>query len=130
MITVSLAEAGYRLNQLLEALTGGNTSETARLTEDGKPVLALLPWDLYETLVELAEIAQDPRALLAAPPHVRERILAATAARAETIYRSNPELTDFDAFGDGDISLTSATSCRGSSMCRDGSEWSQQGLWC
>jgi len=43
------------------------------------------------------------RALLNAPPHVRELALAIAAVRAEQEYRSNPELTDFEAFGEGDL---------------------------
>jgi hypothetical protein len=103
MITMPLAEASRRLDELRDQLTTTGVPDAARLTENGRPVLALLPWELYETLLELAEVAQDPRALLAAPPEIRDRVLAAAAARAEAMYRSNSELTDFEAFGEGDL---------------------------
>lgn len=103
MMTVPLAEANGHLDELQEQLTSGHEPDTARLTENGRPVLALLPWELYESLLQLAEVAQDPGALLAAPPEVRERILAAAAGRAEALYRSDSELADFEAFGERDL---------------------------
>ncbi len=45
----------------------------------------------------------DPRILLAAPPHIRERALAIAAAHAEQEYRADPALTDFEAFGEDDL---------------------------
>jgi hypothetical protein len=37
------------------------------------------------------------------PPAEREAILEAAAALAESEYRKNPELTDFEAFGKDDL---------------------------
>jgi len=37
------------------------------------------------------------------PPAERDAILAAAAALAETEYRTNPELTAFEAFGKDDL---------------------------
>ena len=37
------------------------------------------------------------------PPAERDAILAAAAALAEAEYRTNPELTAFDAFGKDDL---------------------------
>jgi hypothetical protein len=36
-------------------------------------------------------------------PEERDAILAAAAALAEEHYRNNPELTDFEAFGEEDL---------------------------
>lgn len=41
--------------------------------------------------------------LLKLPPQEREAILAAQAAQAEEEYRTNPELTAFEAFGKDDL---------------------------
>ena len=41
--------------------------------------------------------------LLKLPLEERDRILAAIAAEAEEEYRTNRELTDFEAFGEGDL---------------------------
>jgi hypothetical protein len=37
------------------------------------------------------------------PAEQRNAILEAAAALAEDLYRANPELTDFEAFGDDDL---------------------------
>jgi hypothetical protein len=37
------------------------------------------------------------------PAAERDAILAAAAARAETEYRTDPQLTGFEAFGEGDL---------------------------
>ena len=103
MIQLSLAEASHRLDYLRNQLTRGDTVEMATLTEDGKPVLAVMPWDLYEALLEMAHIPTDPHALLQAPARTRQRVLAVAAARAENLYRTDPELTDFEAFGENDL---------------------------
>ena len=42
------------------------------------------------------------------PQAERDAILAAAAALAEKEYRNNPELTAFDAFGEGDLHASSA----------------------
>lgn len=104
MIELPLEEASHHLDHLRDQLMKGNTVQTATLTEDGKPVLAVMPWDLYETLLEMARVPDiDPQALLSAPPETRQRILAVAAARAEALYRSDPDLTDFEAFGEEDL---------------------------
>ena len=41
--------------------------------------------------------------LMKQPRKERERILAASASRAQQVYRDNPGLTDFEAFGDEDL---------------------------
>ena len=46
------------------------------------------------------------------PAQQRDAILAATAALAEEIYRNDPRLTDFEAFGEDDLY------CRGSCICQ------------
>jgi PHD/YefM family antitoxin component YafN of YafNO toxin-antitoxin module len=103
MIQAPLDEADHRLDQLRERLVNGDASQTVALTENGKPVLAVIPWSLYEALLDAAQVPTDPHALLVAPPHVRDQALAIAAARAEQEYRMNPELTDFEAFGDSDL---------------------------
>jgi len=37
------------------------------------------------------------------PPQERDAILQAAAAKAERIYRTKPDLTDFEAFGEDDL---------------------------
>jgi hypothetical protein len=42
------------------------------------------------------------------PPAERDAILEAAAAQAEADYRSNPELTAFEAFGKDDLHVESS----------------------
>jgi hypothetical protein len=65
--------------------------------------LAVLPWELYESLLELADIASDPRALMQARPETRQRALTLAAVQAERLYSMDRDLTDFDAFGEEDF---------------------------
>jgi len=46
--------------------------------------------------------------LLRLTPEERDVILAQMAAEAEALYRDNPELTDFEAFGPRDLFTESA----------------------
>ncbi len=48
-------------------------------------------------------LSHDPIALMKLPPEERTRILAKAAAEAEDEYRHNSQLTDFNAFADGDF---------------------------
>jgi hypothetical protein len=51
----------------------------------------------------------SPTELRKLPPEVREAILAQQAERAATLYRSTPELTDFEAFGENDLHIDSSS---------------------
>jgi hypothetical protein len=103
MIELSVDEAARRLTELRDQLNEGDSTQTAKVVEDGQPVLAVIPWHLYEALVTTAQIPVDARALLAAPADVRHATLAAAAARAELLYGERSDLTDFEAFGPDDL---------------------------
>jgi hypothetical protein len=47
------------------------------------------------------------------PPAQRDAILEAAAAQAEGEYRSNAELTDFEALGKDDLSIDSSNTQTG-----------------
>ena len=55
---IPLAKASEMLDELPETL--GKDSRTAALTVDGKPVLAVLPWHVFESVVESLDIMEDP----------------------------------------------------------------------
>ncbi len=103
MLQLPLTDAAHELERLRHQLTDSSKIQAASLTENGKPVLAVLPWNLYETLLAMARLPADPEVLLAAPPDVRSYILAEAVAQAEEVYRTDPDLTDFEAFGEGDL---------------------------
>ena len=52
------------------------------------------------SLLEKTWTASELRKL---PADQRDAILEAAAVLAEEIYRNNPELTDFEAFGEDDL---------------------------
>jgi hypothetical protein len=99
-IELPLRRGPGQLTDLRDRLRDG---QTATLIEDGKPVLAVLPWELYEALLELIQIPGDAQALMSIPPATRRRLLEVAAARAERLYRHDPDLSGFDAFGDDDL---------------------------
>jgi len=54
---ISITDARNRLTALPEALE--QEPGAIAVTRKGKPVLAILPWDLYESLTETLEILSD-----------------------------------------------------------------------
>ena len=59
----SIAEARDRLTRLPEELDQmvreGEGSPVVRVTRRNKPVLAILPWELYESILETLEVLSD-----------------------------------------------------------------------
>ncbi len=60
------------LSQLPERL--GTENRAAALTRHGKPVLAVMPWDLFESIVETLEIMGDPEMMAALREGVQDVI--------------------------------------------------------
>ena len=54
---MQISQARKRLNELYKEM---GPDETVSITSRGKQILALMPWDLYESLVETIEILGDP----------------------------------------------------------------------
>ena len=57
MKDLPITEAREELTALPERLSG--THETVTVTRRGKPVLAILPWEEYEALLETLEVLSD-----------------------------------------------------------------------
>ena len=57
MKEIPMTEARQELTSLPDRLS--QTHELVTVTRRGKPVLAILPWDDYEALVETLEILSD-----------------------------------------------------------------------
>lgn len=60
---IPIVKARAMLSQLPERLSAENRA--AALTRHGKPVLAVMPWDLYETIMETMEIMGDAEMMAA-----------------------------------------------------------------
>jgi len=59
MRRLSMAEAREQLTRLPEILSEDDETAAAMITRHGKPVLAVLPWDVYESIVETLDILSD-----------------------------------------------------------------------
>ncbi len=57
MRDIPITEARHELTSLPERL--GEEPGAVAVTRRGKPVLAILPWDLYESIIETLEIMGD-----------------------------------------------------------------------
>src|SRR2546425_3079444 len=99
MIQLTITKARRALLDMPERLAKAS-DKTVSITRHGRPVLALLPWELYESIIETLEALGDPEATAAlrssledirkgrlvshetavkrlggAPPHLARRIL-------------------------------------------------------
>ena len=57
--TLSMMEARKQLTSLPETLLHDGQLEVLEITRRGKPVLAVLPWELYEAISETLEVMGD-----------------------------------------------------------------------
>lgn len=60
---IPMVKARAMLTQLPERLSEENRA--VALTRHGKPVLAVMPWDLFESILETMEIMGDPEMMAA-----------------------------------------------------------------
>ena len=57
--TLSMVEARKQLTSLPEAFDREEDLDAVAVTRRGKPVLAVMPWELYETITETLEVMAD-----------------------------------------------------------------------
>ncbi len=57
--TLSIMEARKQLTSLPETLFHNGQLDVLEITRRGKPVLAVLPWELYEAVSETLEVMVD-----------------------------------------------------------------------
>ena len=69
---IAMAEARKQLPKLADALDKHPEIGAVKITRHGKPVLAVLSWDLYESVVETMEIMSDPELMAAFRQGVKE----------------------------------------------------------
>ena len=70
MKDLPITEVRDELTALPEKLSQAH--ETLTVTRRGKPVLAILPWEEYEALVETLEILSDENAMAALRQGIKE----------------------------------------------------------
>ena len=64
MTQLTITKAREALLDLPERLAKA-TDKTVSITRHGRPVLAVLPWELYESIIETLEVLGDPEATAA-----------------------------------------------------------------
>lgn len=74
--TITITQARHRFLGLPDELAKDKTKAIA-VTRRGSPVMAIVPWDLYESIVETLEILGDPELMA----HLRKSIKEAEAGK-------------------------------------------------
>lgn len=57
---MTITKARAQLMGIPKRLSRSKRPKTLAITQHGKPVLAVMPWEFYEGLVETLEIMSDP----------------------------------------------------------------------
>ena len=57
--TLPMMEARKQLTSLPETLRHDNEIDVMEITRRGKPVLAVMPWELYDAIAETLEVMGD-----------------------------------------------------------------------
>lgn len=68
--TLSIMEARKQLTSLPETLLRDGQADVLEITRRGKPVLAVMPWELYEAVTETLEVMGDDELM----SHLRQSI--------------------------------------------------------
>jgi PHD/YefM family antitoxin component YafN of YafNO toxin-antitoxin module len=70
--TMPIIEARKKLTALPEELEHDGESDVVAVTRRGKPVLAVMPWELYEAVMETLEVLSDKDLTKALSKSIRE----------------------------------------------------------
>jgi len=67
---MSIGEQTYSLSEIRDEITRlpehfDQESGAVTVTDQGKPVMAILPWELYDSLIETIEILSDDELMAA-----------------------------------------------------------------
>lgn len=71
-LTLPMVEARNRLSNLPEEFAQSPEMGAVAITRRGKPVLAVMSWELYESLIETMEIMSDPELMAALRKSIRQ----------------------------------------------------------
>ena len=66
----SIAEIREEITRLPERFE--HDPEIVTVTHHGKPVMAILPWELYESIIETLEVMSDPELMAASRQGIKE----------------------------------------------------------
>lgn len=76
--TMPIVEARKKLTALPEEFAREPEIGAVAVTRRGKPVLAVMPWDLYEAIVETLEILGDEDLMAALRQSIKEAMAGET----------------------------------------------------
>lgn len=70
--TLTITQARNKLLALPEKLARDKTTKSVTVTKRGRPILAIVQWDVYESILETLEIMGDPELMEALRRGVKE----------------------------------------------------------
>ena len=70
--TLPIMEARKQFNSLPETLMRDGQIDVMEITRRGKPVLAVLPWELYEAIAETLDVMADKEIMEKLRQSIRE----------------------------------------------------------
>ena len=70
--SLSISQARSKLLELPETLAKQSGPHSVAITKHGKPVMALMDWDLYESIIETLEILGDKDLMLSLRESLRQ----------------------------------------------------------
>lgn len=86
--TLSIMEARKQLTSLPETLMHDGRVDVLEITRRGKPVLAVMPWELYEVLSETLEVMADQELMA----HLRQSVLEMNSGKLTSWKDAKQEL--------------------------------------
>lgn len=57
--SLTVTQARRQLLHITKRFAGGKSRQAISVTRRGKPVLALVPWELYDSLLETLDVVSD-----------------------------------------------------------------------
>ena len=85
---IPIAQARRELSRLPELFAGNPDLGAVAVTRRGRPVLALMPWELYDSLIETLEILGDSELV----SELRQGILEIEAGKGVAWEDALPDL--------------------------------------
>lgn len=70
--SIPITKARSQISRLPEQFAAEDAPKAVAITRRGKPVLAIMPWDLYDGLVETLEILGDEKLMAALRQSLKE----------------------------------------------------------
>ncbi|OGR89856.1 MAG: hypothetical protein A3J74_03490 [Elusimicrobia bacterium RIFCSPHIGHO2_02_FULL_57_9] len=70
--TLTITQARSKFLHIPDKLGRGAIPQSLTVTRHGKPVLAIVPWELYESIMETLEIMANPQLMKALRASIKE----------------------------------------------------------